>query len=88
MTRLNILLALAAVACAMLTVNAAHRARTLYSELDQEQKRTRQLDIEWGQLQLELSTVAAHPRIEKIARERLGMRPPAAGEVLALGSSR
>ena len=36
----------------------------------------RQLDIEYGQLQLELSTWANHPRIEKIARDRLHMVTP------------
>ena len=84
MTRTDLLLLLIAVACALATVNANHRARTVYSALDHEQKRTRALDVEWGQLQLEMHTVAAPARIEKIARERLGMRPPAAGEILAL----
>lgn len=88
MTRTDLLLLLVAVVCGLLTVNSAHRARTVYSELDQEQKRARQLDVEWGQLQLELSTVAAHPRIEKIARERLGMHPPKAGEIFVLEAPR
>ncbi len=84
MTRVNLVLLLIAVVCALSTVNANHRARTLYSALDVEQKRTRALDVEWGQLQLELHTVAAPARIERIARERLGMRGPAAGEILAI----
>jgi len=43
----------------------------------------RKLDIEYGQLQLELSTWATHPRIEKIARDRLHMvTPDAVGKVV------
>ena len=38
----------------------------------------RKRDIEYGQLQLELSTWATHPRIEKIARDRLHMVTPEA----------
>ena len=41
MTRVNLVLLLIAVVCALSTVNANHRARTLYSALDVEQKRTR-----------------------------------------------
>ena len=45
---------------------------------------TRQLEVEWGQLQLEQSTWAAHARIEKLAREKLAMRPPLPGQIIAI----
>ncbi len=35
-----------------------------------------QLEVEWGQLQLEQSTWAMHARIEKVATQALGMRVP------------
>jgi cell division protein FtsL len=35
-------------------------------------------------LQLEQSTWASHARIEKVARERLRMKPPAPGQVLSV----
>jgi cell division protein FtsL len=84
MTRLDLILILAVVACALLTVNANHQARKLFIQLENEQKRMRDLDVEWGQLQLEQSTWAAHARIERIARERLGMRPPQPGQITTL----
>ena len=43
----------------------------------------RDLDVEWGQLQLEQSTWAGHARIEKIARDKLGMRPPPPAQIVA-----
>ena len=35
-----------------------------------------QLDVEWGQLQLEQSTWAMHARVERVARDRLHMGAP------------
>lgn len=84
MARLNLVLLLIAVACALSAVSANHRARKLFTELESVQKRMRDLDVEWGQLQLEQSTLAAHVRIERAAREKLGMKPPAPGQILSV----
>jgi cell division protein FtsL len=84
MARLNLILLVIAVACALATVAANHKGRKLFVELEREQVRMRQLEVEWGQLQLEQSTWAGHPRIEKIARELLGMRPPVPGQIVSL----
>ena len=79
MVRFNMILLLIAVVCALGAVTSQHRARKLFQALEGEQERVRQLDIEYGQLQLELSTWATHPRIEQIARDRLRMVTPDAG---------
>ena len=84
MLRLNLLLVALVLASALGSVAAQHKARKLFQDLEREQERSRQLEVEWGQLQLEQSTWAAHVRIEKVARDRLHMRPPAAGQVLAV----
>ena len=76
MIRVNMLLLLLAVFCALSVVTSQHKARKLFQALEAEQERAKQLDVEYGQLQLELSTWATHPRIEKIAKERLKMRVP------------
>jgi cell division protein FtsL len=76
MLRLNLVLLLVLVICALGVVTSQHKARKLFQELDHEQERARQLEVEYGQLQLEMSTWATHPRIEKIASERLRMRMP------------
>ena len=86
LSRLNLLLILLVVLSALSTVSANHRSRKLHTDLEAEQKRMRDLEIEWGQLRLEQSTWAAHSRIEKIARERLRMQPPQAGQVVVLES--
>ncbi|MDR0440173.1 MAG: cell division protein FtsL [Candidatus Accumulibacter sp.] len=76
MTRFNTLLLIAILVFALSVVTAQHRARKLFQAMDAEQERARQLDVEYGQLQLELSTWATSTRIEKIGRERLKMRLP------------
>jgi cell division protein FtsL len=76
LARINLILLLLLTACALGLVTSQHKARKLFAELEQEQERAKQLDVEWGQLQLEQSTWAMHARVEKIARERLRMSVP------------
>ena len=76
MTRLNLILLAVLVVCALSVVTSQHRARKLYVELQREQELAKQLEIEWGQLQLEQSTWAMQARIEKIASGQLMMRVP------------
>ncbi len=83
MVRVNMFLLLIVVVCALGVVTSQHRARKLFQSLEGEQERVRQLDVEYGQLQLEMSTWATHPRVEKIARDRLRMvTPDATGRVV------
>ena len=76
MAKLNLLLLLVLVVCALGLVTSQHKARKLFSELEREQERSRALDVEFGQLQLEASTWGLHSRVEKIAAGALGMRAP------------
>ena len=50
MVRLNILLLLAVVICALSVVTSQHKARKLFQSLESEQARARQLDVEYAQL--------------------------------------
>ncbi|HPT51170.1 MAG TPA: cell division protein FtsL [Accumulibacter sp.] len=83
MVRLNVFLLLAALLCSLGAVTSQHKARKLFQALEAEQERARQLDVEFGQLQLELSTWGTAPRIEKIAREKLKMSPPEASRTIS-----
>lgn len=74
--KLNLVLGLVLVLCALGVVTSQHKARKLYVELQQIQAETKRLDEEWGQLQLEQSTWAMHSRIEKIATGYLQMQVP------------
>ena len=76
MAKLNLLLLAVLVACALGLVTSQHRARKLFSDLEREQDRARELGIEHGRLQLEASTWALHSRVAKIATGVLGLRAP------------
>ena len=71
--RINALLTVALVLCALSLVNAQYQARRLFIELERAQASARQLEIEWAQLQLDQSTLAKHARIEANARRDLNM---------------
>jgi cell division protein FtsL len=73
---------LAILISALGVVTSQHKARKLFQAMDAEQERARQLDVEYGQLQLELSTWATSARVEKIAREQLKMRAPEAARIV------
>ena len=87
MIRLNLVLLVTLMGCALMLVTSQHQARKLYVELQKEQELAKRYEIEWGQLQLEQSTWAMHARIEKIATRNLGMRVPSSARVQVLGVS-
>jgi cell division protein FtsL len=76
MSRLNVVLALVLVVCALAVIQAQHRARTYFVELERLKKEARVLDEQWGQLQLEQSTWANPARVDTLARTRLGLVAP------------
>ena len=65
-------------------VYAKHQSRKLFVELQSLYKTRDDMDIEWGQLQLEQSTLATHGRVEGTAGAKLGMVIPEAGQVVVL----
>lgn len=85
MAKLNLLLLLVLVVCALGLVTSQHKARKLFTELERAQTRARDLDVEYGQLQLEASTWALHTRIERVATGTLGMRLPDVRRVRVIG---
>jgi cell division protein FtsL len=84
MARVNLILLIVVITCALATVAANNRARKAFSELEREQGRMRDLEVEWGQLQLEQSTWANNARIEKIARQTLRMKAPEATQIIVI----
>lgn len=85
MTRfLLAVLVLANIATAVGVVYARHRHRVLFVELTRLEKQRDELNIEFGRLQLEQATVAESTRIEQVARVRLGMKFPEAGDVVVV----
>ena len=76
--------ALVCVLSAMALVYTKHESRKLFVELEQLTRERDELNIEWGQLQIEQSTWAQHARIEQVARDDLALVRPAATEVFVI----
>ena len=76
-----------AIASALGVVSSQHEARKLRSAMEHEQSREQNLELEWGRLQIEQSFLAAHHRVEEVARKRLGMLPPNAERIIVLEGS-
>ena len=82
MIRTDALLLTACVLFALGAVTSQHQARKAFYALEQAQEHARELEVEYGQLQLELSTWATSPRVEKIARDTLKMHVPSAAKII------
>lgn len=78
---LSALLLVAVVICALSVITSQHKARKLYIELQKEKEHAQQMEVEWGQLQLEQSTWATPARVETVATRQLQMHLPRNGQV-------
>ncbi|WP_110340740.1 MULTISPECIES: cell division protein FtsL [unclassified Nitrosomonas] len=89
MFKLNIFFMFVLIACALGVVTSQHTARKLFMALENEKEIEQKLDVEWGRLQLEQSTLIMHGRIERIAREHLNMMVPAASsiQIVSIGAA-
>jgi len=77
----TIILLVVVIASAIGVVYTKHINRKYYSELQKLQLLRDQMNIEWGQWQLERSTFATSSEIERSARERLQMKQPEKNEL-------
>ena len=58
-----------------------HRSREMFVELERLDNRRDNLDIEWGQLQLEQSAWSTHAFVERVASAKLHMAMPPPKEI-------
>ena len=78
------LLWLAALGSAAGAIYCKHRARALFVELEQLNARRDNLEIEWGQLQLEQSAWSTHAFVERVASTKLHMAMPPPKEIVII----
>lgn len=62
-------------------VYTQHLSRSLIVQLQDRKQRRDDLNIEWSRLLLERSTWATHARVERLAREQMGMHTPSFAEM-------
>ena len=76
--------AVVCVLSSMAMVYTKHESRKLFVELEQLTDQRDELNIEWGQLQIEQSTWATHARIEQVATDDLSLLRPEATEIYVI----
>jgi cell division protein FtsL len=76
--------AVVCVVSATALVYTKHESRKLFVELEQLTDESDELNIEWGQLQIEQSTWATHARIEQVATDDLQLTRPEMTEIFVI----
>ena len=77
-------LVLVCVVSAIALIYTKHDSRKLFVELERLSDERDELNIEWGQLQIEQSTWATHARIEQVATSKLKLSRPATREIYVI----
>lgn len=81
---LTVVFSLVCVMSAIAMIYTKHESRKLFVELEQLTTERDELNIEWGQLQIEQSTWATHARIERVAAEELSLVRPKSTEIYVI----
>ena len=81
---LVLVFALVCVMRAIALVYTKHESRKLFVELESLTQERHQLNIDWGQLQIEQSTWATHARIERVATDDLSLVRPQSTEIFVI----
>jgi cell division protein FtsL len=76
-----VILLTAIIATSLAVVYSRHQDRKLFIELQALGYDKDAMDVEYGQLQLEQSTLTTHGKVEQAARTRLGMVNPSPQQV-------
>jgi cell division protein FtsL len=69
-------LILALLVSALAVIYSKYDSRLIFIEIQKQERVLDQYEVEWGQLQLELTTLADQKRVEQVAREQLKLVMP------------
>lgn len=74
MTRLNLVLLVAVIASAMYLVHTQYESRRLFVEMERATAEARKIELDNERLEVQRRAQATPLRVEKLAKEKLGMR--------------
>ncbi|MGR9045904.1 MAG: cell division protein FtsL [Gammaproteobacteria bacterium] len=69
---------------ALAVIYSKYQSRLLFVEIQKQERELDRYEVEWGQLQLELTTLAEENRIERIARDQLKLVMPQRDKIIYL----
>ena len=89
MTRLNLVLLMGVLASALYLVRTQYESRRLFVELERATNEAHRLEVDNERLQVEKRAQATPLRVEKLAKQKLQMRPatPGVTQYVALPAS-
>ena len=67
---------------ALMVIYKKYNSRLIFIEIQKQEKALDQYEVAWGQLQLELTTLAEQNRVEQVAREQLKLVQPAREKII------
>ncbi len=67
---------------ALTVIYSKYRSRLIFIEIQKQERELDQYEVEWGQLQLELTTLAEQNRVEQVAREQLRLVMPVREKII------
>ena len=72
------------VASALAVIISKYQSRLVFIEIQKQEKMLDDSEVEWGQLQLELTTLTEENRVERVAKEKLKLRMPQRDKIIYL----
>ncbi|MBL6985697.1 MAG: cell division protein FtsL [Gammaproteobacteria bacterium] len=75
-------LILVLVVSALAVIYSKYQSRLIFIDIQKQERALDQYEVEWGQLQLELTTLAEQNRVEQVAREQLKLVMPLREKVI------
>ncbi|WP_020564787.1 cell division protein FtsL [Methylosarcina fibrata] len=71
-------------ASALGAIYSKYYSRLVFIEIQKQERILDQYEVDWGKLQLELTTLAEHDRIEQLARQHLKLTMPQRDKIVYL----
>ena len=69
---------------ALAVIYSKYQSRLLFVEIQKQERELDHYEVEWGQLQLELTTLAEENRVEQVARDKLKLVMPPRDKIIYL----
>jgi cell division protein FtsL len=67
---------------ALAVIYNKHQSRLLFGEIQKLEREADEYEVEWGQLQLEMTTLSEHSRVEHLAHTKLGLVTPVREKII------
>ncbi len=67
---------------ALSVIYSKYYSRLMFIEIQKQERALDQYEVEWGQLQLELTTLAEQNRVEQVARDQLRLVMPSREKII------